>query len=540
MKFKRLTSIIAMVFFGGLGLAPQGITQGPAISTSSIPSTTSTREELTQTHTAVLTNPFDFDFVDPGLSFTELGWQMEYATCAKLLNYSDAAGATQLVPELAAALPDVSADGLTYQFQIRSGFAFSTGEPVTAQAIKNTFERATTLRFNHRGGLGPAAGFMQNVASISVGGGQQARLTFKLKAPMGDFVHRVAMPFFCVVPLSTPHVPQPEPIASAGPYYIDSYVPVDFDANGNPTSEGSLVLKKNPHYGGTRSSFFDVIRYRLGLGLDDPDAISLAESGAVDYVDDPLPLNAVPPQYVNQLFSNSVLAISFLALNTSRPVFSNVDFRQAVNYAIDRAALSSFDGSSPNDNYLPPGMPGYNGVHLYPLSGPDTSTARSLLAGATPSAVLYAQPRQQALAQTVQANLSQVGFSVTIQYFEGSEYFLRLATPGEPYDLAFADWFQDYPDPFDFLDNLLDGSNPVGTNFSNFNDASFNQELAAAETMTGAARFDRYGQLDVEAMQKAPLAVFENPGFRDFFSSRIGCQTFTAVYGMDLALLCLK
>jgi ABC-type oligopeptide transport system substrate-binding subunit len=511
----------------------------------------STREGLTQPQTAVLTNSLDFDWIDPALSFTLLGAQMEFATCAKLLNYADAGGTPQLVPELAAAMPTVSADGLTYQFQIRSGFAFSTGEPVTAATIKNSYDRATTLRVQNRPGpgahlgrnvtsLGPATGFMQNLASISVGGGQQDQLTFTLKAPQGDFVHRVAMGFFCVVPLGTPNTPQFEPIASAGPYYIDSYVPVNFDNNGNPISEGSLVLKKNPYYGGARSRYFDVIHYRLGLGLDVGSAITLAESGAVDYVADQIPPNPVPPAYGNQLFTNPELAIAFLALNTIRPAFSNADFRRAVNYAIDRAALAAIDGGPVNDNYLPPLMPGYNGAHLYPLSGPDASTARSLLAGATPSVALYAREGQEALAQAVQSNLSQAGFSVTTQIFPIDQYFSRLFTPGEPYDLAFIDWFADYPDPFDFLNNLLDGNNLAGANFSNFNDASFNQELEAAATLLGQARYDRYGQLDVEAMQKAPLAVYDNPVSRDFFSSRIGCQTFNGLYGMDLALLCLK
>ena len=30
------------------------------------------------------------------------------------------------------------------------------------------------------------------------------------------------------------------------------------------------------------------------------------------------------------------------------------------------------------------------------------------------------------------------------------------------------------------------------------------------------------------------------PGSRDFFSSRIGCQTFAPAYGIDLGKLCLK
>src|SRR4051794_36246976 len=54
----------------------------------------------------------DTDFVDPALAYYQTSWQFEYATCAKLLNYPDKAGAagSQLVPEVAQGLPKVSAD----------------------------------------------------------------------------------------------------------------------------------------------------------------------------------------------------------------------------------------------------------------------------------------------------------------------------------------------------------------------------------------------------------------------------------------------
>jgi hypothetical protein len=38
----------------------------------------------------------------------------------------------------------------------------------------------------------------------------------------------------------------------------------------------------------------------------------------------------------------------------------------------------------------------------------------------------------------------------------------------------------------------------------------------------------------------APIVPFAFPGQRDFFSARIGCQTFSPAYGMDLGKLCLR
>ena len=75
--------------------------------------------------------------------------QLAYVTCAKLLNHPDAPApaGTRLVPEVAAALPARSADGRTFTFTIRKGFAFSPPlhEPVTAQTFVHSIERGTKL-----------------------------------------------------------------------------------------------------------------------------------------------------------------------------------------------------------------------------------------------------------------------------------------------------------------------------------------------------------------------------------------------------------
>ncbi len=50
----------------------------------------------------------DVDYTDPSLSYLSTGWELEYATCLKLVNYPDANGprASQLVPEAASGLPE--------------------------------------------------------------------------------------------------------------------------------------------------------------------------------------------------------------------------------------------------------------------------------------------------------------------------------------------------------------------------------------------------------------------------------------------------
>ena len=55
----------------------------------------------------------DIGTLDPAINYDFLGWQVGFATCAKLLNYPDKAGkaGTRIVPEVATAMPTVSKDG---------------------------------------------------------------------------------------------------------------------------------------------------------------------------------------------------------------------------------------------------------------------------------------------------------------------------------------------------------------------------------------------------------------------------------------------
>ncbi len=54
--------------------------------------------------------------------------------------------------------------------------------------------------------------------------------------------------------------------------------------------------------------------------------------------------------------------------------------RKAVNYAVDRTAYGDQAGpyaGTPLDQYLPPGMPGYEDIDVYPAH-PDLERARDL------------------------------------------------------------------------------------------------------------------------------------------------------------------
>ncbi len=507
----------------------------------------------------------DVDYMDPALAGSGLSVELLHATCAQLLNYPDRAGAAgaQLVPEVAQALPTRSPDGKTYTFTIRPGFRFSppSDQPVTAQTFKYTIERTlnpktTSPYAQFLGDVVGAAAYMAGKATgISGVIAHGNKLIIRLRAPAPDFLSRIALPGFCPVPTDTPINPGGEPtVPSAGPYYVASHTP----------GQG-VVLVRNPNYRGRRAR--GVARIELAVGVSAQRAVSEIEAGTADYA----PLDAdsynVTPGIAalasrlaarfgpgspaaahgrQQYFVNPDLQVDFFFLNTHRPLFSDVRVRQAVNYVIDRRALTALGSGfqalpeRPTDHYLPPGMPGYRSARVYPLA-PDLTKARQLIkaahAAGRPAVLdtfdIFPAPEQ---AQIVKNDLARIGLHVEIQTFPSTTYFARLYTPGEPFDLAYDGWVADYPDPDDFLNGLLDDS----ANGPAFDDPNAQQKLAAAARLAGPERYLTYGALDLDlARNAAPLAAFGNISSHDFFSARIGCQTF-GIYGMDLAALCTR
>jgi peptide/nickel transport system substrate-binding protein len=177
----------------------------------------------------------DTDAVDPALAYYPVSWQWEYATCVKLLNYADRDGkaGSQLIPEAAAAMPAVSREGRSFTFTVPPNrFRFNTGEAVTAK----TFEFVALRDLNPAMKAINAAGFLSDVVGAAAYGAGRAktvsgisvmgnRLTFRLTHAAPDFLSRIAMPFFCALPLTTPIDPRglQGPVPAAGPYYLKSW-----------------------------------------------------------------------------------------------------------------------------------------------------------------------------------------------------------------------------------------------------------------------------------------------------------------------------
>ena len=508
-----------------------------------------------------------FSLIDPGFAdnITNLqSLQMYYATCAGLLGYPDrpAPEGMRLVPDVARAWPTVSADGRTYTFIVRPGFRFSSGAPVTAATFKHTIERTLSPKLKATGAdnymrdiVGMSAyeaGRTDHLAGVTASGD---RLQIRLTAPAPDLEARIATLPFCAVPDDTPATEQHQPIPSAGPYYITSSTP------------DQLVLARNPYYGGHRpriprriiysfhdvglqsavkqvstghSDYFDAVSF--SSSDTSPDALSLLKKFEQRYG----PASPAARTGHQRYFVNPFPDLSYFVFNTARPLFASARLRRAVNYAIDRRALVAhhplYFGGRATDHYLVPGIPGYRPVDIYPLGGPDLAKARQLADGVHKHAALYIPndaPQYMDQARIVQTDLKKIGITVDITSLSSGIIYTRLATPGEPWDIAWVNWGADFADPFTMINEQFDPS--ASDNFAHFNDPALTRRMRQAAKLSGARRIRAYSRLDEELTRNDPPGVaWGIATFRDFFSARVGCQIYQPIYGIDLGSICLR
>jgi peptide/nickel transport system substrate-binding protein len=496
------------------------------------------------------------DSMDPALASSPPGWALLDTTCARLLSYPDKPRpeAFHLRPEVAVGFPRVSSDGLTYTFKLRRGFRFSDGTPVRASAFARAINRALAPEMDSPGvlyvrdvvGAGRVLGGRSTSASGVIARGNT--LIVRLTRPAPDFPGRMASTFFCAVPPTLPVDSEGlGVIPAAGPYHV-----VDWRRGER------VVLRRNKFYGGHRSHHVD--GFDVDLRAPSPqEMLRNVDRGTADWghtisgIFFDTSLGLVQKYGINhsRFFVRPGLTLRLLALNSSRPLFrNNPNLRKAVNFALNRRELAASSGtmaSRPTDQYLPSSVPGFKNANVYPLGG-DLPRAKALARGNLRGgkAVLYVNTSgpPMAIAQLVRQQLKEIGLEVEIRpipiHSASAAYFKKLATPGEPWDIAFGLWSPSYIDPFAYINLLLDRQFVGATNFARFSSAAYDEPMhRAARLARGAARNSAYAALDVHlARDAAPLAAVDVLNEPTLVSKRVGCIVLRPV--LDLTAVCLK
>ncbi|MDQ5820938.1 MAG: ABC transporter substrate-binding protein [Actinomycetota bacterium] len=493
------------------------------------------------------------DFFDPGLSYTVDGWAILWNVYHPLLGYrhvSGPAGAT-LVPGLTEALPEVSADGLTYKLTLREGLKYSDGTPVKASDFRATVERLFKID-------SPGVGFFSSIVGAEKFGetktGQitgittddaTGDITIKLTDPRGDFSNILAMEFAAIVPANTPAKDQSTtPIPSTGPYMIESFKP-----------NKSFVVVRNPHFEPTENIPDGNPDRVVGTIIeDDTAALQQTLDNKADYDFHTIPndrLADIQTRFPDQLKIYTPANTYYFFVNARQPPFDKKEVRQAVNYAIDRDALVRLYGglANPTENVLPPTYPQYKKLSMYTH---DLAKAKQLIkdAGATGADVTVWGNDSETSRKPVEYLadvLNSIGLNAKLKIVNGSVYWTTIGNQSTKAQIGFANWFQDYPHPLNWFDTLLNGNRITEThnnNYSNANIPAINakiEELKKEPELTDAAN-QQWAEVDRMVAAEALWVPYANRQFTDFFGKEIdtSCYINHVLYQFDFSRICKK
>ncbi|MBA2708622.1 MAG: ABC transporter substrate-binding protein [Gemmatimonadaceae bacterium] len=412
----------------------------------------------------------------------------------------------QVVPGLARAW-DVSTDGLTYTFHLRTGVKFHDGRPFVARNVVNSFRRV--LDPATKGGRGwplyPIAGAKdyadgkgRTISGMSAPNDTTVVIT--LTEPLAIFPKLLAMPVAAIVPDSVPSNFGERPVGT-GPWKFVEWKHDDY----------IRFARNDAYFDGAPKA--DSLMARI---VPEPStAVAEFESGNVDvlYVPEGETRNwEETDEKKAMLESAPALRMMYIAINTTRGPLADVRVRQALNYATDaRGILNGIMSGRGNlsAGVVPPALPGGDSTRKGYTR--DVAKAKQLLAAAGHRNGIDLElwssqtPPFPRIAQTVQANLLEAGVRVKLVQRDASS--MREAARAGQTDLALKDWFADYPDAENFLYPLLHSANKgVGGNVSFYSNGQFDDLVARSRReQDEPKRVSMYSQADQMAFNDAPM-----------------------------------
>ncbi len=439
-----------------------------------------------------------------------------------------------VVPVLAASLPEVSADGLTYTFALRRGIKFHDGTDLDAAAVKYNYDRWTAYPNGSElrrdaydygavfGGFGDAS----NLASVDAP--DAATVVFHLKNKRSAFLMSQTLGVFGIqsptamkkygansMPLaSDPYANgRGASMVGTGPFIFKEWVRGDH-----------ITLIRNPNYWDAPNvAYVDQIIFKPIT--DSIARLHALQAGGVDLAETISPSDAQTARGLGFVVIDrgQPCNLSYLGMNQTlggKPtVYANTNVRLAVAAALNKPLyLASFyGGSDAIAQGLMPQVVG--GFKAEPMPGYDAKAAKDMLATAGLSAgqlsldLFYpsnvAQPYvsdPRGLAQAIGTDLQAIGFTVNLRAEDWASQYVPDMNSGR-LSMFLTGWTCAWAGADDFLYTGLlgyQGGQP-NVRFGYRNDAMNQDMLDALSAATPEQANQSWGRAQDRIAQDMPV-----------------------------------
>lgn len=405
---------------------------------------------------------------------------------------------TKLVPGIAESWT-VTPDGKEFRFKLRADARFSDGQQVTASDVSFSLKRAA-------GEKSEWGRFFRPITSYEII--DDHNIVMKLDKPFTPMLNNLAMFSASILPAKL--------LQEQGSAFFD-----------HPTGSGPFVLKnwargqsqdfvKNAFYWEKGKPYIDGAR--IEIVPEDNSRVLKLKAGELDAI------VGIPFNQAKSLTSDPnvtvktapVFRVDLVQLNTTKKPFDDKRVRQALNYAIDKAALVKgvLQGNGAISNSAIPVMAYHNtDLKPYPL---DIAKAKTLLKEAgfpngfkTTMLVSAGDVTRRQTATVIQADLKKIGVEVELQTIEGSSQF--GTTKSGNYEMSLSYATSDTIDPDQSVGFLVVNPERANAYHTQWKDDQLN-ELYAQErtTLDGQPRGKMFQEIEVLAHEGAPFIFLYN------------------------------
>jgi oligopeptide transport system substrate-binding protein len=420
------------------------------------------------------------------------------------------------VPELADRI-EISPDGLTYTFRLRSNATFQNGRAIDAAAVVFSITRAVDPRtaggdLSLLGGptfLSDIVGFDELVRGRAerlsgITALDAATVEVKLIAPRSTFLMKLASaPASIVDPDNVASGPgwstQPN---GSGPFIVAEWQP----------DEHLTLVRYDDFFAGQPP----VERVEIRLGANSLQSFNLYQAGEIDV--DTLNIGGIDRVLApesglsDQVTVTPLFAVDYIAFRTDVEPLDDPEIRLALQLGFprDNIAEVTFDGHLiPAQGLIPEGMLGQS----WPVAWPDfdVEAARAAISRSRYGSAEQVPPIQiyiagyvgaEALRDSVRETL---GLQIDVVQVDWPEFLGGLANRAYPAHELY--WGADYPDPESLLWSLFGTGRP--DNYTGYSNAAFDDLLAQAaaeqDTAARAAIYAKAQQLLIDDGVVIPL-----------------------------------
>jgi peptide/nickel transport system substrate-binding protein len=422
-------------------------------------------------------------------------------------------GTLQVQPALAESW-DISDDGLTYTFKLRSGVKFHDGSDFDAEAVKFNFDRMLDESHPfHDTGPFPLAFFFSAVQQVDVIDSQTVKFT--LDAPFAPFLSNLAYPTGLIV--SPAAVKKHGKDFGRNPIGSGPFIFAEWESNSH------VIVERNDGYWGDAPALEAVVFRPI---TDANTRVAEMLSGGIDMMVE------VPPDNLKEMAQDPSFQIHeqagphlwFLILNAKEGPFKDKRVRQAVNYAINKEAIveNILQGTAiVADGPTPPAFAWAHNEELTPYPY-DPEKAKALIKEAgfeNAELTFYVTEGGSgmldpvAMGTSIQADLAKVGLKAKIETYEWNT-FLGKVNPGleGKADMAEMAWMTNDPDTLPFL-ALRTAAWPDkgGFNSGYYSNPEVDELLEKARTSTDQnERAELYKKMQTIVYDDAPWAFIAN------------------------------